>query len=187
MKRFIIYAVVTALAFMLSASAHATAILSEQKGTDNGVNSAEHTFKWSHALKFSGDHEAEPFKFYHYFGSSQDNKEGQKSQNVQEDALRCSHSFTLSGDQQEAPFRFNYHYGSLIDVEGNYMSMNGPEYAKWQGDVPDTAQHFYYYESCGLGGEPDTGYIRPECPHAAPEPVSILLMGLGSLWIAAQR
>ena len=107
--------------------------------------------------------------------------------NKAENAFKWSHSFTLSGDQQEAPFRFNYHYGSLVDVESNYMSMNGPEYTKWHGHVPDTAQHFYYYESYGLGGEPDTRYIPPEGPYAAPEPMSILLMGLGELWIATPR
>lgn len=187
MKRLVICAVVTAFAFALSDSANATVISGEQKGTDSGVNSAEHTFKWSHALKFSGEHEVEPFKFYHYFGSSQDNKEGQKSQNSRDDAFDWSHSFTLSGDQQENPFRFNYHYGSLIDVEGNYMSMNGPEYVKRHGDVPDTTQQLYYYESYGLGSEMETGGTIPECPHVAPEPVSILLMGLGGLWITARR
>lgn len=186
MKRLVICAVVTAFAFLLSDSAHAMTILSEQKGQDNAVSSAEHTFKWSHALKFPEDDEVQPFKFYRYFGSSQDNKEEKKSQNVQEDALKWSHSFILSGDQQADPFMFNHHYCSFIDVEGNYMSMNGREYARWHGNVPNTTQHFYYYESCGLGIEPDTGYIPPECPYAAPEPASILLMGLGGLWKVAR-
>ncbi len=227
MKRVLICTIVAAFTFGLSAAAHAAVILGEQKGTDNGGNKAENTFKWSHALKFSGEHDVEPFKFNYSFGSSQGNQGGQKSQNGQGDASEWSHShafkgtledplqfsfgppednqggyqsrngllnafewlhsLALAGEQQEDPFNFNYQYGSLIDVEGNYMSMNGPEYAKRHGDVPDTTQQLYYYESYGLGSEMKTGGTIPECPHAAPEPVSILLMGLGGVWIAARH
>jgi len=193
MKRFVIYAVVAAIAFMLSASAHAMTILSEQNGTENEGNKADNTFSWSHALKFSGDHESEPFKFYYSFGSSQNNQDGYQFRNGLLNAFEWSHSLALSGDRQETPFNFNYQYGQLIDVEGSYMSMNGPEHNKrpaatrprlgGQGDAPDTTQHCYHYESYGLGIEPDTGYVPPEGPYVAPEPVSILLMGLGSLWI----
>jgi hypothetical protein len=182
MKRLIICAVATAFAFALSDSADATAILSEQKEKDSGVNSAENTFKWSHSNTFKRILE-EPLQLS--FGPLEDNQDRYHSKNSLVHAFYWSHSFTLSGDQQDAPFRLNYHYGSFVDVESNYMSINGLEYTKRHGDVPDTAQHFCYYESYGLGVEPDTGYIPPEGHYVAPEPVSISMMGLNSVWIAA--
>jgi hypothetical protein len=307
MKRVLIFAIAAAFIFGLSAAAHAAVMLGEQKGTDNGGDKAENTFKWSHAPKYSGEHEAEPFKFNYSFGSSQDNQGGQKSQNGQEDASKWSyshafkgtledpfqfsfgssqgnqsgqksqngqgdaskwshshafkgtledpfqfsfgssqgnqsgqksqngqedaskwsyshafkgtledpfqfsfgssqdnqggnqsdngllnafewyHSFALSGDQQEDPFMFNYNYGLSRDIDGGYKSMNGPEYAQWQGDVLETAQHFYHYESYGPGDEPATGYIPPNNSQPAPEPVTILLMGLGGAWMVSRR
>ena len=267
MKRVLICTIVLAFTFGLSAAAHAAVISGEQKGTDNGGNKAENNFNWSHEFKYSGQHDADPFKFNYSFGSSQGNQSGQQSQNGQGDASKWSHSnafkgtldaplkfsfgssqgnqggqqsqngqgdaskwshsqafkgtldaplkfsfgssqgnqdgyqssngllnafewahsIALSGEQQENPFSFNYQYGLSIDVDGGYMSMNGPEYTQWQGDVLDTAQHFYYYESYGIGSEPDTGYIPPNNSQPAPEPVSILLMGLGGVWIATRR
>jgi hypothetical protein len=267
MKRLLIFAIAAAFIFGLSAAAHAAVISGEQKGADNGGNKAENTFEWSHAFKYSGEHEAEPFKFNYSFGSSQGNQGGQKSQNGQEDASKWSnshafkgtleepfqfsfgssqdnqggnksqngqgdaskwshshafkgtleepfqfsfspsqdnqggfqsdngllnafewsHSFALSGDQQENPLMFSYNYGLSKDIDGGYKSMNGPEYAQWQGDVLETAQHFYHYESYGAGGEPDTGYIPPNNSQPAPEPVTILLMGLGGAWMVSRR
>lgn len=183
MKRFVIYAMAAAFVFMLSSSAPAVTIFSEQKGTEYEGKKAENTFNWSHALKYSGKHNIEPFKFNYSFGPSEGNQDWYQSGNGLLNAFKWSHSLALSAEPQENPFRFTYQYGQLIDVDGSYMSMNGPTSSRRQGDVLDTSRHFYYYESCGLGDEPDTGYIPPDNSQPVPEPMSILLMGFGSLWI----